>query len=392
VVVAHDWLCGLRGGERVLERICGIVEREFEPAGLLAMFSDGGRIGETVDSWVSRGLLRVSWLNGVPGGPGRLRRWLLPMYPGAVRELSRKLEAIHRDAPVDVLISSSSAVIKGLKAPPDVPHLCYCHSPARYVWSARADYSGPSPAGVARGAGLWLYGGAFKKWDRRTASKVTQFIANSNHTARLVREAYGAESRVIHPPVRTAFFTPDAAVKREDFWLVVGALEPYKRVDLAIDAAAMARARLVVAGHGSQLGAAKRRAARSGRSVEFAGRVSDEALRDLYRRARLLVFPQVEDFGIVAAEAQACGLPVVARGAGGALDIVIDGVTGTLFKEPTPRALADAAERAPVGADRACRTQAERFAEGRFDREVTTEIRGLLRPTAVTAAPAWSPR
>ena len=377
IVVAHDWLCGLRGGERVLERICALVEREFEPAGLVAMFDDGQSIGPTVDAWVSGGLLRTSWLNR--SGARGMRRWLLPFYPSAVGQLSRAVGAIHRESPIDLLISSSSAAIKGLTAPSGVPHLCYCHSPARYVWAPDAERSGGiSFKDGVRAAGLRLIGPGFRAWDRRTSAGVTGFIANSTRTAALIQEAYQRSARVIFPPVRTDFFTPDASVRREDFWLFAGALEPYKRVDLAIRAAALAGKKLVIAGSGSQAAAARRLAKDAGAEVEFAGRVSDERLRDLYRRAHVLIFPQIEDFGIIAAEAQACGLCVAARGSGGALDTVVDGGTGVLFHEATPEAIVQAVRKVPQGAEAACRASALRFAESEFDGKMLREISAAL--------------
>lgn len=388
--MAHDWLCGLRGGERVLERICRLVERDYQPAGLLAMFDDGRAIGETVEGWVSDGLLKVSWLNRLPGGPRKLRRWLLPLYPSAVGELSRRLNRIHRESPIDLVISTSSAAIKGLRPPGGVPHLCYCHSPARYVWAPRGERLGAvSLKDRVRAAGLRAIGAPFRTWDRASSANVTQFLANSTATASLIEQAYARTSRVIFPPVCTAFFTPDASLPREDFWLFAGAIEPYKRIDLAIRAAAEAGAKMVVAGSGSQLGAARKLAARTGAAIEFEGRVSDERLRDLYRRARVLIFPQVEDFGIIVVEAQACGLPVVARAAGGARDTVIDGTSGVLIHDVTPRAIAEAVHRLPSDAA-ACCQNAERFAESVFDAAMRREIEAAL--SSVRAGPASSPR
>src|SRR4051812_28011442 len=196
IAVAHDWLCGYRGGEAVLERIAAIVEEDFEAAALYVMFDDGRWLSPTVDRWRSRGLIRASSLNRVPGGPGRLRRWMLPLYPRAVAQLGRVLAAEHARTPIDLLISSSSAAIKGLRAPAGVPHLCYCHSPARYVWSRRNDYGGRSPLASLRGAGLRAYGERFRRWDRETARGVTRFLANSTHTAGEVRACYGAEAGV----------------------------------------------------------------------------------------------------------------------------------------------------------------------------------------------------
>ncbi|QKK07902.1 MAG: glycosyltransferase [Planctomycetota bacterium] len=256
----------------------------------------------------------VSGLNALPGG---WRRWLLPAYPLAVWSLSRRLRAQQTHSPVDIVVSTSSAAIKGLRPPPGVPHLCYCHAPARYVWSVRREYDGGGRlSDRLRAIGLAAFGGAFKAWDRATAANVSTFLANSSHTAAEIHRCFGRRAEVVFPPVRTEFFTPDPRVPREDFWLFAGALEPYKRADLAAEAALHAGARLVIVGTGSIEDSLRRQYEPKG--VEFRGRVTDEQLRDLYRRARLLAFPQIEDFGITAVEAQACGCPVVARDLGGA--------------------------------------------------------------------------
>lgn len=371
VALAHDWLCGKRGGEAVLERLAALVEREFEPAGLFVMFDDGRALTPIVDAWRARGLVRASMVNSLPGAR-RLRRWMMPLYPAAVGDLSARVAREHARAPIDLVISTSSAAIKGLATA--APHLCYCFAPARYVWSVGDEYGGDGLKGMLRSAGLAAIRPLYTRWDRATAGNVTQFVTLSTHVQERIRTCFGRESLLVAPPCNTAFYTPDAGVARERFWLVVSAIEPYKRVDLAIAAAEMAGVELVVAGEGSQRRALQ---ARSGR-VTFLGRVSDERLRELYRSARVLIFPQVEDFGIVAVEALACGLPVVARRAGGALDIVREGVTGAMFDEPTPRAIVEAVERLPRDCSGACRADAERFAEPVFDAAMLGHIRAML--------------
>jgi glycosyltransferase involved in cell wall biosynthesis len=283
---------------------------------------------------------------------------------------------MHRRAPIDLVISSSSAAVKGVEAPSGVPHLCYCHSPARYLWGRDAAYTSDDPAGRARRAGLRVFGPSLRRWDRRSAGHVSRFIANSSFIAGEIRRCYARDALVVHPPVRTGYFSVDPMVRREDFWLAAGALEPYKRVDLAIGAARLTGKRLVIAGTGSQEARLRREA---GPGIEFLGRVDDARLRDLYRRAELLLFPPLEDFGIVAAEAQACGLAVAARGAGGALDSVLPGVTGAFFDHPTAEAVAAAAERAPRGADAVCRRNAERFSEESFDAAMLAQVEEMLR-------------
>jgi len=363
VVLAHDWLCGLRGGERVLDRIA----RAFPSATLLTMFDDGRPVTPAIDA-----LPRVvPALSKLPLASGALRRWLLPLYPSLVRSLSARLAAMHAQRPVDLLISTSSAAVKNLAVPTGVPHICYMHAPARYIWSHAGEYERD---GGLRAIGLRLVRERFKRWDRAGTAGITVMLANSNHTAGLCRGVYGRDAEVLFPPMRTTLFG-SVRRAREDFWLVVSALEPYKRVDLAIEASKVRGHRLVVVGDRSQAVRLRRGA---GPTVEFAGRVDDAHLADLYASARVLLFPQVEDFGIVAAEALASGLPVVARRAGGALDIVTDGVTGAFFDAPTPEALLRAIDACPREVDEPCRRSAERFAEECFDRALDRVVRGYL--------------
>lgn len=371
IALAHDWLAGYRGGEAVLERVALLLGERV--GALYTMFDDGRPMSPAIDRLRARGAIRATG-TGTRAWALRSRRWLLPLYPRLVRSLSRRLAADHARQRFDLLLSTSSAAIKGLTPPPFVSHLCYCHGPARYIWSQRSQYTGGA-LGAVRGAALRAYAPRFRAWDRATAATVTRFIANSSHTAREIARCFGREATVVHPPVRTDFFTPDLAIRREPFWLLVSALEPYKRTDLAIAGAAAAGAELVIAGAGSQRARLERLGAGRAR---FLGRVSDEALRDLYRRARLLLFPQVEDFGIVAGEALACGTPVLARRAGGALDIVREGVTGAFFDEPTPAAIAGASHRVPEGCDASCRAAAQQFSEAAFDRAMLSIVRDTL--------------
>jgi glycosyltransferase involved in cell wall biosynthesis len=363
VSLAHDWLVAMRGGELVLDRLA----RLFGPTDLYTLVSSGRALSAAIDAC----RVITSPLQHLPGARGRLRRHYLPLMPWAVGRI--------RVSPCDLLISTHSAVIKALRAPPGTPHLCYVHAPARYVWGPPEAY-GPrrgNAGGRLRAIGLRIVRGALQRWDRATADRVTRFLANSSHIAREVERCFGREAQVVHPPVRTGWFTIDPGVAREPWLLVAGALEPYKRVDLAIEAANRGRFSLKVAGTGSQMRALRRIA---GPTVEMLGWVGEEALRDLYRRARALLMPQVEDFGIAAVEAQACGCPVAAFRAGGALDSVT-AATGVFFEEQSAAALIEALRRLePMQIDpAACRRNAERFSEERFDRAIREHARALLR-------------
>lgn len=368
IALAHDWLVGMRGGERVLDRIAALVG----PVNLYVMVADGSPHTPAIDACQ----VRTSWLQRLPGAAhrdGGARRWYLPLYPLAVRMLAV-------DPDVDLLISTSSAFISSIRPPVNrrtgrsAAHLCYCHTPPRYLFEQPGDYDGALTRLGLAAAGPFLRGSL-----RRGARSVTQFIANSSHTAARIRRAYGRESRIIHPPVRTGFFTPDAEVAREDFLLMAGALESYKRFDLAIAAAISLNRRLLIAGTGSD--ERRLRGLASGHAlVQFTGRVSDEELRDLFRRARMLLFPGMEDFGILPIEAMACGCPVAAFDAGGARDWLTPQM-GSRIKSQTARCLMDAiaeiesrtSEFDPGGMHR----HAQQFSDQRFDEAILDVIRRL---------------
>lgn len=336
------------------------------------MFDDSQPLTPALDA-IPR---QVAPLGNLPGAL-KLRRWMLPLYPAAVGQLSERLALMHRKRPIDLLLSTSSAAIKGLRPPAGVPHVCYCHTPARYLWSQADQY-----AGRLQRAGLRAFGPMLRAWDRDTAQHVTTFIANSTHVAGLIQHAYGRHATVIHPPARTTFFTPGQQ-PRAGHWLAVGALEPYKRFDTAIDAARLTGTPLRIVGEGTMRATLQRSATAN---VTFLGRLSDEDLRTEMRTAAVLLFPQVEDFGITAVEAQACGLPIAARAQGGALDIVQDGITGALC-EGSPQALVKAAQRAATCKPAACVHNAQRFSEARFETAIQAAIEAVLREYLAPPAP-----
>lgn len=362
VILAHDWLVGRRGGELVLDAIIRALEPEAHVTAILTMFDDGRPITPAIDD-LPRHAIYTS-----PRALSR-RRHLLPLYPRAVRHLSRELARRHAENPFDLLISTHSAAIKALKPPPNLPHLCYCHTPARYIWSQTSAYGSASLP-------LTLIRPLYKHWDRATAGRVTTFLANSSHTNTEIQRCYNAPSHTLFPPVRTDVFTPDERTPRGEHWLAVGALVPYKRFDLAIQAANQAGHPLTIVGKGPELPRLQRLA---GPTVTFTRADTDTRLRDLYRRARILIQPQLEDFGITALEAQACGTPVVAFAKGGAQDTVRDTVTGAHFNQQTTDALLAATERCPAYHALACREHAEKFSEAAFREGFLKHARALIR-------------
>ena len=359
ITLVHDWLTGMRGGEKCLEIVC----RRFPQARLLTLLHVPGSTSPAIE----RMRINTSFLQHLPGA-GRHYRWLLPLMPAAMAGLRVPPDT-------DLVISFSHAVAKSIRAGRGVPHVCYCFTPMRYAWQGRADYFGPSlpysPAGKLRD--LVLDG--MRRWDRATSGRVTHFVAISRTVAQRIAQCYGRTSRIIYPPVDTEFYRPSAA-PREDYYLCVSALVAYKRIDLAIAACNRLGRRLLVIGQGPEQ---SRLARLAGPSVTLAGPASDETIRHHLQRTRALLFPGHEDFGIVPLEAQACGAPVIAYGRGGATETVIAPHpprpgTGLLFHEQTADALMTAmtaleAHPEQVDADLA-RRQAERFTAAHFEREL----------------------
>ena len=364
LALIHDWLTGMRGGEKCLDVLC----RRFPDARLFTLLHNRGTASPTIE----RMQITTSFLQRIPGA-SRHYRYLLPLMPAAVDRL-----AIPSD--VDMVVSFSHAVAKSITPPPGVPHVCYCFTPMRYAWHRRDDYFAVSgrlknrPIAAARNFVL----DRIRRWDRDTSDRVTHFVAISRTVARRIAECYGRPSKIIHPPVDTRFYTPGDAA-REDFYLCVSALVPYKRIDLAIEACNRLGRRLIVIGDGPE----RRRLTRlAGPTVTMAGWCSDESIRDHLRRARALLFPGNEDFGIVPVEAQACGTPVIALGRGGATETVLpigDSTgTGWFFEQQTSESLGRAIERSESDFGRfdpiLARLQAERFATERFERELAEYI------------------
>ena len=363
VVLAHDWLTGMRGGEKVLEAIC----RVFPGADLVVLVHRPGSVSRTIEAR----RVRTSPIQWLPGA-ARLYRQYLPLFPFAVEQFDLD------DA--DLVISTSSCAVKSILPPGRARHLCYCHSPMRYGWDQFDSYFGPERLGQVGSAVARRVMARLARWDRDTATRVDRFVANSRHVAARIARYYNRRATVVHPPVDTQFFTPDPATAPE-YFLVVSALVPYKRIDIAIDAAGRLAAPLVIVGSGPD---EARLRARAGSTVRFAGALEGDALREHYRQAIALVLPGEEDFGIAPVEAMACGRPVVALGRGGATETVRHGVTGTLVDDLRVDAFADAmdaARRTPVDST-AIRRHAGQFSEDRFDAGFRDAVRALREAPA----------
>jgi glycosyltransferase involved in cell wall biosynthesis len=323
VAIVHDWLTGLRGGEKVLELLLEL----FPEATVATLLHVPGTTSPSIES---RPIV-TSFLQKFPFVE-RHYRWYLPLFPRAIESLDL--------SGFDLVLSSSHCAAKGAIARGGAPHICYCHTPMRYVWDRFEDYFG-------RGwKSRLLYAPAarrLRRWDRLSAERVDSFIANSRYVAHRIRDYYGREvAAVIPPPVDTDFYTPGPEEAPESYYLVVSALVPYKRIGLAIEAFRGRTERLLIAGTGPSKSALQRGAPSN---VQFVGFLPDAELRRLYRGARAVILPGVEDFGIVPVEAMACGVAVIAYGEGGALDTVKDGETGVLFSDATPDSLSRAIDR-----------------------------------------------
>ena len=320
VVLSHDWLTGMRGGERVLALLCD----GFPGAPIFSLIHNRAAISETIN----RHPVTTSWLQHVPGIM-KGYRYYLPFFTAAVERM--------RPPEADLLISTSHCIAKGLQPKPGTKHLCYCFTPMRYAWLFYDEYFGGNPLKKAMIKPLL---GSLRDWDQRTAERVDVFVTLSRHVQARIRRFYGRDANVVYPPVDVDFYTP-AQGGHDGFDLIVSALVPYKRIDLAVCAYNRLGYPLKIVGTGTEYDALKNIA---GPNVEFLGWQSDEANRELYRRCRCLIFPGEEDFGIVPVEAQACGRPVVAYGQGGALESVVENVTGVFFREQTEGALLAAIE------------------------------------------------
>ena len=316
VALVHDWLTGQRGGEKVLEALAEI----FPEAPIYTLFHFKGSQAEAIE----RKRIETSFLQRAPF-LRRHYRWYLPLYPLAVELLDLK--------DFDLVLSSSHCVAKGVIPPPDSLHVSYVHSPVRYAWNQYEAYFASRRLSFLSRPIIPSRIHKLRIWDVTSSARVDHFVANSRAVARRIEKYYRRTAEVVHPPVDTEFFRPAAAAGPRSFDLIVSALVPYKKIDVAIDAYNRLGRPLKIVGDGPE----ERRLRRlAGPKVEFLGGRSPAELLDLYRGARLVIMPGEEDFGISAVEAQACGTPVVAYGRGGALETVLDGRTGVLFPDLTP--------------------------------------------------------
>ena len=397
-VLTHHWLVRRRGGERVLEALCELLPDSpvytlvYDPDGFedvepchpegaqrprdLADARAGPPSGTDAprfpagappfQGWGTESRpVRTSFLQHIPGAKRHYPK-LLPLMPLAARRM--KLP------PVDLVVCSDAAVAKAMAPDPRSKVVCYCHSPARYVWDLADTYRETLPAFLRP---FWpVVARRIREADRQAAQRVDQFVANSQHVAERIRRHYERDSAVVHPPVDLP--PAPATGPREDFYLCVGQHVHYKRLDLAVDACRKLKRRLLVVGEGPDV---RRYEKLRDRNIEFLGWQAGPAVCDYYRRARALLFPGEEDFGIVPVEAMAHGCPVIAYGVGGATESVADGQTGVWFEEQTVDCLVAAIERAdaitfdPIP----MHAHTQQFSHVRFLREMREVLLSALR-------------
>jgi glycosyltransferase involved in cell wall biosynthesis len=352
----------MRGGEKVLEAIA-----EIHPqADIFTLVHVKGSVSPAIESR----RIRSSFIQRLPAAR-RLYRHYLPLFPVAIEQFDLR--------EYDLVISISHCAAKAVIRAPGARHLCYCLTPMRYAWDQFGEYFGAARTGrvgeaVYRPIMSWL-----ARWDAATAGRADRFVAISRYVADRIARYYARRADVVYPPVDTGFFCPDGTDPGASA-LVVSALVPYKRIDLAIEACARAGVPLRIVGDGPELPRLKQLA---GPGVTFSGWIASDEIRAAYRRAGVVLLPGIEDFGIVPLEAQACGRPVVAIAEGGALETVVDGVTGALVPGRTPDAWA-AAIRSTLDARLAAepiRQHALRFGRDRFAQEIKAEVDRVLAST-----------
>ena len=355
VALVHDWLTGMRGGEKCLEVLCEL----FPEADLYSLIHQKGELSQTIESMP----IRTSFVQKLPFGLKKYRHYL-PLFPLAIERFDF--------SDYDLIVSSSHCVAKGVRHDDSVYHISYVHAPMRYVWDQFNTYFRQPRTSWSVRIGAELMRPYLQRWDRNTAKRVDTFLCNSDNIRKKILEYYGRESQVIYPPVDLSRFKPGDS--KADYYLIVGAFAPNKRVDLAVEAFNQLKLPLKISGSGQDEEYCRSIA---GENIEFLGALSNEKLLELYQQARALVFPGEDDFGITPLEAQACSTPVIAFASGGALETVTE-KTGVFFAEQKVEALIKAVEEMERSwrsfAPEAFQRQMSRFGRGPYKEQMAHAI------------------
>jgi glycosyltransferase involved in cell wall biosynthesis len=362
VAIIHYWLVGMRGGEKVVEALCEM----YPQADIFTHVYNPDLVSERI----RRHRVIPTFINSLPRA-AKMYKTYLPLMPLALEQLDLR--------GYDLIISSESGPAKGVIPPPEAVHVCYCHTPMRYVWNMYHDYRGS--AGRLTRLLMPPLAHYLRMWDVTSAQRVDSFVANSATVAKRIQRYYGADSVVIHPPVDTSAFSVATPLEIDDYYLMAGELVSYKRPDLAVRAFNEMRQKLVVIGGGEMLSEIQRLA---GPTVTVMGSQPFEVLRQHYSRCRALIFPGEEDFGMVPVEAMASGRPVVAFGRGGATETVVEGISGVFFAEQTVEAISAAVKHlADLDIDPAkIVAHASRFGREQFTQGMREHIHTLLADKA----------
>ncbi|WLB50110.1 glycosyltransferase [Bradyrhizobium ottawaense] len=319
MALVHYWLVGMRGGEKVLESLCEL----FPHADIFTLVADVTQLSPRI----RQHKIRTSFLQKM-GGVKHYQK-MLPLMPFALESFDL--------TPYDLIISSEAGPAKGIVPRPDAVHVCYCHSPMRYIWDLEPQYR--ASAGYLPRFMMSAFGPLLRQWDVTTAARVDHFITNSSYVAKRVEKYYRRQAMVINPPVATERFRPTDEL--EDSYLCAGQITPYKKIELAVEAFTRMGKKLDVVG----TGASPQLRGMAGPTIRFLGALDDESMASKFARCKALIYPGVEDFGIIPVEVMASGRPVLAYGQGGATETVVDGKTGLLFKEQTADAIIETVQR-----------------------------------------------
>lgn len=366
-----DWLTAMRGGERCLEAICEI----YPDADIFTLVHFQGSVSETIETHK----IQTSYIQRLPGSIKNFRIYL-PLFPHAIQKFDL--------SGYDCVLSFSHCVAKGVKVPEGILHICYCHTPIRYAWHMRNSYlktlSNPQKMLAERVLNQ------LKNWDKKTSSRVTHFIANSRNVQNRIKQSYNRNSVVIYPPIECNRF--GISYEDQGYYLIVSALVPYKRIDIAVKAFAAIGQKLVIVGNGPELPRLKSMASAN---IFFVDNADDNEVVEYLKKCRALIFPGEEDFGIVPLEAQACGKQVIAFGKGGALETVIGldqaqstnaNATGIFFYEQSPEALQKSIslfeERREEFDARKCRDNVLRFDRPIYQQSMQNYIQSVIAETA----------
>jgi len=379
IAIIHDWLTGMRGGEKCLEVLCKL----YPSADIFTLLHIPGKVSPVIESH----RIHTSFIQKLPFAESKYR-YYLPLMPFAIETFDLK--------EYDLILSSSHCVAKSVKPGRNSLHICYCHTPMRYIWDQFDQYFGKGKSSWFAATAMKFIRGWLQSWDVRTSRRVNHFIANSRHVQKRIKKYYNQEATIIHPPVDTELFTPDRSEGKEDYFLIVSAFAPYKRLDLAVDAFNQLNLPFFVIGEGQD---AKRLKEMAKTNIHFEGWLDNTQIRSYFARCRAFIFCGEEDFGITLLEAQAMGRPVIALGRGGALETVvpdsqswkpetgIDKIatsqpTGVFFYEQTPEALIKAIQHfksieSQFDAD-AIRTHAQKFDVSVYTERIKTFIEEKL--------------